>query len=107
MCSTYTLGDMNSAISPGESTMPDGSKTLPFVTDTLFGFSGVMGLSSRALFRNISRMLDMKPPKMESLIMQLQKDIIFWALSVLKPGVDQQPLLNYHTRQAIWAYIGT
>ena len=28
MCSTYTLGDMNSTISPAESTIPDDSKTL-------------------------------------------------------------------------------
>ena len=43
MCSTYTLEDMNSAISPGESAIPDDSKTLLFVPDTPFGF-GVMDL---------------------------------------------------------------
>ena len=49
MCSTYMQGDMNSEISPDESTMPDDSKTLLFVFDTPLGF-GVRPLQVDSLF---------------------------------------------------------
>ena len=43
MYSSYMQGDMNSAISPDESTKPDDSKTLLFELDTPLKF-GAMGL---------------------------------------------------------------
>ena len=65
---------------------------------------GLWAFQAGHYLENISCTLDMK---MESLIMQLQKDIIFWALSVCCKTCSWPAATALQTRQAIWAYIGT